>query len=93
MALLVLIVLGATLGWLGSIIARTEAPGQILRQIAAGIAVSLIAGLLANGGTMLGSLSFIALGAALVATCGMLVIYHAISGAKPPKTAGDQAEA
>ena len=35
MALLVLIVLGATLGWLASIIARTEAPGAILRQIAA----------------------------------------------------------
>ena len=31
MALLVLIVLGATLGWLASILARTEAPGTILR--------------------------------------------------------------
>ena len=36
MALLVLIVLGASLGWLASILARTEAPGTILRQVALG---------------------------------------------------------
>ena len=68
MALLVLIVLGATVGWLASILARTEAPGQILRQMATGVAVSLLAGLLLNDGTMLGSLSFVALGAAVAAS-------------------------
>ncbi|MCR9181193.1 hypothetical protein SAMN02745193_01865 [Erythrobacter sanguineus] len=78
MALLVLIVLGATLGWLASIIARTEAPGAILRQIAGGIVVSLVAGVVANGGTMLGSLSFLGLGVALAVTAIMLVLYHAL---------------
>ncbi|MDC8755470.1 hypothetical protein OIK40_12545 [Erythrobacter sp. sf7] len=78
MALLVLIVLGATLGWLASIIARTEAPGAILRQIAGGVAVSLLAGGVANGGTMLGSLSFFGLGVALAVTAVALVLYHAI---------------
>lgn len=82
MALLVLIVLGATLGWLASILARTEAPGAILRQIAGGIAVSLVAGVFANGGTMLGSLSFFGLGAALAATFIGLVLYHAIRSRK-----------
>ncbi|MFN3990391.1 MAG: hypothetical protein ACK4IS_09030 [Erythrobacter sp.] len=80
MALLVLIVLGVTLGWLASILARTEAPGQIFRQIGAGVAVSLVAGVLLNDGTVLGSLSFLALGAALAATTVTLVLYHAISG-------------
>lgn len=78
MALLVLIVLGVTMGWLASILARTEAPGQIFRQIAAGVAVSLIAGVSLNDGTVLGSLSFLALGAALAATLVTLVLYHAI---------------
>ncbi|ODS99784.1 MAG: hypothetical protein ABS49_07435 [Erythrobacter sp. SCN 62-14] len=78
MALLVLIVLGATVGWLASILARTEAPGQILRQMATGVAVSLLAGLLLNDGTMLGSLSFVALGAAVAASIAALVLYHAV---------------
>jgi uncharacterized membrane protein YeaQ/YmgE (transglycosylase-associated protein family) len=78
MALLVLIVLGVTLGWLASILARTEAAGQILRQIGGGVVVSLVAGVLLNDGTLLGSLSFLALGAALAATTVALVLYHAI---------------
>ncbi|MFL0672740.1 MAG: hypothetical protein ACJLS3_15335 [Erythrobacter sp.] len=78
MALLVLIVLGVTLGWLASILARTEAPGLIFRQIGIGVAVSLVAGALLNDGTLLGSLSFLALGAALAATCVAMVLYHAI---------------
>ena len=78
MALLVLIVLGATLGWLASILARTEAPGDILRQIALGIVVSVVAGEIANEGTMIGSLSFLALGIALAATVAALVLFHAI---------------
>lgn len=78
MALLVLIVLGVTLGWLASILARTEAPGEIFRQIAAGVVISLAAGILTNDGTMLGSLSFAALGAALAATLVALVLYNAV---------------
>ncbi|MCU0949014.1 MAG: hypothetical protein MUF47_12305 [Porphyrobacter sp.] len=78
MALLVLIVLGMTVGWLASILARTEAPAQILRQLVAGMVVSLLAGLLLNDGTVLGSLSFMALGAAVAASIAALVLYHAI---------------
>jgi uncharacterized membrane protein YeaQ/YmgE (transglycosylase-associated protein family) len=78
MALLVLIVLGATLGWLASILARREEPGDILRQILVGLSVSVIAGELANAGTMVGSLSFLALGAALAASAMALVLYHAL---------------
>lgn len=78
MALLVLIVLGATLGWLASILARTEAPGDILRQLLLGIAVSVIAGEIANDGAVIGSLSLRSLGVALAATGVGLVIYHAL---------------
>ncbi len=79
MALLVLIVMGASLGWLASILARTEAPGDILRQVGLGMAASVVAGEIANEGTMIGSLSFISLGIALSATAIMLVLYHALT--------------
>ncbi len=78
MALLVLIVLGATLGWLASILARTEAPGSILRQVALGLIVSVVAGEIANDGTMIGSLSFLGLGIGLAASGVALVLYHAL---------------
>ena len=78
MALLVLIVLGATLGWLASILARTEAPSAILRQVSLGVVVSVVAGEIANEGTMIGSLSFIGLGVALAASSVALVLYHAV---------------
>lgn len=77
MALLVLIVLGATLGWLASILARTEAPGAILRQVALGLAVSVVAGEIANDGTIIGSLSLLSLGIALGSSVAALVLYHA----------------
>jgi uncharacterized membrane protein YeaQ/YmgE (transglycosylase-associated protein family) len=78
MALLVLIVLGATLGWLASILARTEAPGSIMRQVALGMIVSVVAGEIANDGTMIGSLSFLSLGVALAACTAAMVLYHAV---------------
>lgn len=78
MALLVLIVLGAVLGWLASILARTEAPGAIMRQAALGAVISLAGGLLMNSGSVLGGLSLLALGVAVAATCGVLVIYNAM---------------
>jgi uncharacterized membrane protein YeaQ/YmgE (transglycosylase-associated protein family) len=77
MALLVLIALGTTLGWLASIIARTEMPGAILRQIILGLVVSLVAGEIANGWAMIGSLSLFSLGVALASTSAALVLYHA----------------
>jgi uncharacterized membrane protein YeaQ/YmgE (transglycosylase-associated protein family) len=79
MALLVLIVLGATLGWLASILARDEVPGSILRQLALGVIVSVVAGEIANDGTIIGSLSFLGLGIALAATGAALVLYHALA--------------
>ncbi|MBD2843024.1 hypothetical protein [Erythrobacter rubeus] len=78
MALLVLIVMGATLGWLASIIARTEDSREILRQIGIGIAATLLIGLIFNSGTILGGLSLMALVAALVSGSAALILYHTV---------------
>ncbi len=78
MALIVLIVLGALLGWVASILARTEDAGEIVRQIGVSLLASLVAGLIANSGTVLGGLSLIALGAASFASVLVLVLYHVV---------------
>ncbi len=78
MALLVLIILGASLGWISSIMARTEAVGAIMRLIGVGIVVSLIAGMMANAGSPLGGLSLLGLFVALATTIAALFAYHAI---------------
>ena len=78
MALMALIMIGLTLGWLASIMARTEAAGEILRQMGAGLAASLVAGLMVNQGTILGGLSWVALGASVGACTVVLVLYHLI---------------
>ena len=76
MALFVLITLGASLGWAASILARTDAPSAILRQIALGILISLLVGLLANAGSLLGGLSLRTIGVASVAAATALVFHH-----------------
>lgn len=79
MALILLFNLGATLGWLGSIILRLEIPGAVLRMMLVGIVASLTAGLIANGGTFLGSLSLLGLGAAVGASLPAIVGYYAFA--------------
>jgi uncharacterized membrane protein YeaQ/YmgE (transglycosylase-associated protein family) len=77
-ALFVLIILGTSLGWFASVLARTEAAGAILRQIGIGIVAALAGGLVMNGGTMIGGLSLLALGTATLLAIAALVLYHAL---------------
>ena len=76
MALLLLIVIGASAGWMASIVMREEAPGAVLRQMGVGLAAALFAGLLSNSGTFLGGLSLVALGAAIVGSGIALAAYN-----------------
>lgn len=79
MALFVLIILGISLGWFSSILARTESAGAILRQMGVGVAGSLVAGLALNSGTALGGLSMFGLGAGAAAAFVALVLYNAVA--------------
>lgn len=78
MALFVLTILGISLGWFSSILARTEAAGAILRQIGLGVVAALLAGGLVNSGTMLGGLSAAGLGAGALGAFAALMLYHAL---------------
>ena len=75
MALMMLTLIGLVLGWIASVIVRAEERGPILRQMGLGLAVSVTCGLIANSGTFLGSLSWIAMGVAVALTIAALAAY------------------
>ncbi|MEM7779562.1 MAG: hypothetical protein AAF697_04110 [Pseudomonadota bacterium] len=76
MALILLTLIGVAIGWLGSIAMRIEEGKAVRRLVLAGFFGSLIVGLAANGGTVLGSLSWIATGVALLASIAAVVGYR-----------------
>lgn len=82
MALMVLILVGISLGWLTSILSRTEAARQILSQIGLALIAALSAGLAANSFIVLDGISLFALGIGCAAAMAALVCYHAVARPK-----------
>lgn len=74
--MILLTLIGAVLGWLSSIVTRTEDRNGVLTEVGVGVASSLVAGLLANNGSIIGGLSATALLAALAGTIAVLVAYY-----------------
>ena len=66
MGLLILILVGAAFGWLGSVITRTEDPRDILFFAGAGVAGALVTGVATNSGSVLIGLGGWALLAAIL---------------------------
>ena len=52
MGLIILIVVGGILGWLASIVMRTDAQQGILLNVVVGIVGAFLAGLIVNGGSI-----------------------------------------
>lgn len=76
MALILLVIIGVLAGWFGSIVTRTEDKYAIRRMVLMSLAASLVVGLLVNSGSFIGSLSWLAMGAAVLACVVVLVGYH-----------------
>lgn len=81
MGIIILIVVGGLLGWLASIIMRTNAQQGILLNIVIGIAGALLAGLIINpmiggGNIMAGDYSASALLVSLLGAVGLLAIVN-----------------
>ena len=74
MGLLILIVVGAILGWLATIVLRIEDGRNIATNAAVGVAGSLLAGLIAGNGSIVGAISGIAL---LWAVMGAILVIGA----------------
>lgn len=61
MGIIIMIIVGGIIGWLASIVMRTDAQQGILLNVVVGIVGALIAGLLVGGDTILGGFSLSAL--------------------------------
>lgn len=78
MSLVSLILIGALIGWMAAIVTRREDAAGIRRNIALGLIGSLVAGLIANNGVMLGSLRWIALAAGIAGAIFAPALYELI---------------
>ncbi len=76
MGLLILIVVGALLGWLGSIVTRTEDRKGIFFNVLVGATGSALAGTLSNSGSILLDISASALLIAFGATIVVLALFN-----------------
>ena len=76
MALILLVMIGVLAGWFGSIALRVEDKYAIRRLILIALGASIVAGLIANGGGFIGSLSWLAVGVAVLASVAALAGYH-----------------
>lgn len=76
MALIFLVLIGLMVGWLASVVQRIEGAGDIVRMMLFAMVASVIAGVFANSGTILGGLSWIGLGVALAASIAVLAAYR-----------------
>jgi len=78
MGFILLVMAGALLGWLGSIITRTEDLRGIARYAGAGTAGALVAGIAVNRGSVLVGLTALALFAAVLGAISALAAYRLV---------------
>lgn len=78
MGLLILIVVGALLGWLATIILRIEDGRTILANALVGVLGSLVAGLIAGNGAIFGTVSGVALLWAVVGAAVSLAVFNLV---------------
>ena len=76
MGLIILIVTGALLGWLATIALQIEDGRSILRNVAAGLAGSLLVGMATSGGTFLGAIRASTLLWAMLGAIALIALYN-----------------
>lgn len=76
LGLIILLVIGALLGWLATIALRVEDGRSIFRNVMAGVIGALVAGLVASGGMFLATISATVLLWAIAAAIVLIAIYN-----------------
>lgn len=78
MGLLILIIAGAALGWLATIVTRIEDGSGIARSIMAGTLGSLIVGIALTGANLLGGVRATTLLWAMLGAVVLIALYHVL---------------
>lgn len=76
MSLILLIVIGALVGWASTVWLRIEDSTTVLRYAGVGVAGALVLGLIANRGAMIDGLKLLAVIGGLVGAAAALAFYH-----------------
>lgn len=76
MSLVLLIVIGSLFGWIASVIERTEDRAGVLACVAVGVTGSVVAGMVASNGTILGGMSARAILLAMAGSAILLVAHY-----------------
>jgi len=87
MSLLVILAIGATLGWLTSLLTHTPWGHGLPANIGVGLAGSLISGAMASNTALLEGITPESIGGTLIGTCVLLGAVNMVwRGARPRKT-------
>jgi uncharacterized membrane protein YeaQ/YmgE (transglycosylase-associated protein family) len=81
--IIVWLVIGGIIGWLASIIMRTDAQQGILLNIVVGIIGAFIAGLVLNGGSINQDINLTSIIASLVGAIVLLAIVNMVRRGRP----------
>ena len=76
MALILLIVIGALVGWIATVLMRVEVSPAVLRYVGVGVLGALVLGLIANRGSMIDGLRLLAVGGGLLGAVLAIAAYH-----------------
>jgi len=78
MGLLILLVMGATLGWLAAIVLQRDSRDGILRNVGAGMVGAIVAGSVMNPDTILRGISATALLLAVVGAAALIALANVV---------------
>ena len=78
MGLLILIVMGTTLGWLATVVLQVETRDDILRNVGSGVVGSIVAGAASNTGSVLQGITVTALLLAMLGACAVIGLANAV---------------
>ncbi len=78
MGLLILIVMGATLGWLAATVLQVETRDDILCNVCSGMVGAMLAGSIANSGSSLHGVSALTLLLAIVGALAFIRLANAV---------------
>lgn len=81
--IIVWLVIGGIIGWLASIIMRTDAQQGILLNIVVGIVGAFLAGLVLNGGSINRDINLTSIIASLVGAIVLLAIVNMVRRGRP----------
>ena len=79
MSLLIILLLGASMGWLASIVLRDDTPRAVLARVGVGVVGAFVCGVMASSVSLLEGVTLATLLAAALGAAGLLAAIHVLA--------------